>query len=146
MGVHRETDVDQGDESCHDVPDMGCLRLVSFRNVQAWGWHHLLPSKARVNREDDNSDYVEQAPPEILEQFEFQSVDVTNVDSIAPWRVDPEQIESQLEQCTKVDQVRGRAQREWFCRSKPELEKVDYHEGQKSNSRDRQIQLSNATV
>eukprot|EP00443_Scrippsiella_acuminata_P101410 CAMPEP_0115623782 /NCGR_PEP_ID=MMETSP0272-20121206/26953_1 /TAXON_ID=71861 /ORGANISM="Scrippsiella trochoidea, Strain CCMP3099" /LENGTH=111 /DNA_ID=CAMNT_0003060011 /DNA_START=110 /DNA_END=441 /DNA_ORIENTATION=+ len=67
--VHREADVDQGDEGRHHVANMDSLVVVALRDVQGWRRNSLLPAKAHVRAEHNHGCDVEQAPLQRLEDL-----------------------------------------------------------------------------
>jgi len=54
----------------------------------------------------------------------------------------PEEVEAQLQNCGKVNQVRWGAQHEGLGLTKAELEEMDHHECQQCDAREGQVQLA----
>mmetsp|Transcript_37091 Transcript_37091/g.56105 ORF Transcript_37091/g.56105 Transcript_37091/m.56105 type:complete len:207 (+) Transcript_37091:435-1055(+) len=141
VSVDREADVDESDEHGHHVSDMDRLALVPLGDLQVRGGHSLRPAQAHVDAEDHDGENVEEAPVDVLEDLELHSVDVTHRDRGLAL-VNPEEVEAEVEQGSDVDQVGRRAEVEGLGGSESELEQVDGHEAQQSDTGDGQVQLA----
>merc|ERR1719330_1255786 len=109
MRIDWETCIDERNEDRHHVTDVDRLGMIPLRNVQCRSWDHLLPSQAHVSREDDNRGQVEKNPPQRLQYFELHTVDVTHFRCCTTWFIDPEQVQTEIEDSSDVHQVRRRA-------------------------------------
>jgi len=143
-----EAEVNQGDEGSHHPTHVRGPRVVALGDVQGGRGHHLLPAKRHVGAEDDDGGDVEEAPPEGLEELEFKTVDVPHGHRVFEMAIlRPEQVEMlQVDDALKVDEVRWGTQLVRDRRAEAELEEVHAHEGKQHHSRNRQVELSEASV
>merc|ERR1719334_2190145 len=132
--VDGEAGIDQGNEDGHDVTHVDGLGLVPLWDVHGWCWHHLLPAEAHVSAENDDCAEVEEHPAQGLEHLELHPVDVSDIGGLAALVADPEKVQAKLQKGLQVQQVRWRAQFVRLGLTESELEKVDHHEGQQSDT------------
>jgi len=145
--VSGETDVDHGNDPGHPIADMDGLGVVALWNTERWGWDHLLPTQAHVCSEDEHGGHIEEAPTEGLEDLELETVDVAHIGCIFELAIGhPEEVDGvcwvkdglQMQ----VDQVWWWADCIWLCHPEAELEKMDGHEREECNARNRKVQLA----
>merc|ERR1712176_1092824 len=93
IAVHRETDVDEGDEGGHNVSDVGRLVVVSLWNLERRCGDRLLPTKTHVSAENEDSAHVEDHPTTGLEQLILQTVDVAHGHLVTTRCSNPEEVQ-----------------------------------------------------
>mmetsp|Transcript_11834 Transcript_11834/g.15998 ORF Transcript_11834/g.15998 Transcript_11834/m.15998 type:complete len:284 (-) Transcript_11834:413-1264(-) len=102
---------------------------------------HLLPPEDSVGHEDEDRENIEEAPEGILENLEFEGIDVADADLLNVRVLRPEQVQRQ--DTLKVHKVWRWADEVFaklVCVTKAELEEVNRHEGHKHEAGDGQIQ------
>mmetsp|Transcript_76137 Transcript_76137/g.172154 ORF Transcript_76137/g.172154 Transcript_76137/m.172154 type:complete len:203 (+) Transcript_76137:302-910(+) len=98
-----------------------------------------------MRHEDDHREGVEEAPDRVLEDLELERVDVAHADLGDAGVVGPEEV--QRGDAPEVDQEGRRADvvgAELIGVTETELEEVDGHESHQHQSRDRQVQGTDA--
>mmetsp|Transcript_102858 Transcript_102858/g.296188 ORF Transcript_102858/g.296188 Transcript_102858/m.296188 type:complete len:378 (-) Transcript_102858:755-1888(-) len=137
--IQREGDVDEADHDANDVTDDLDLLDVALRDAEHR--RDLLPADAVMRHEDDGGENVEDGPQRILEDLEFQCINVAHSHRRDAGVVGPEEV--QRKNAVEVDEVRRRAdvvRAELVRVAEAELEEVNGHEGQEDQARDGQIE------
>lgn len=146
--IHREGDVDESQKTKYDVANAFHSRLVLLWDAKGLPFHDFLPSEAGMHGEDQNAENVDDRPDwdlqsaqafGVQESLKLHFVDVANFHRLDSGVICPEQL--QLQDASKIDEVRRRTHQIIICGTKSELQQVHCHEHKKHQTSDGQIQL-----
>lgn len=140
VAIQWEAEVAQSDEAPDAISDDDDTRVMSLGDAEGGGRNQLGPARVHVPQEHTNREQVEGNPWGILEQVEFQLVDVTYSHRLHGLIISPEQ--SELQDAPEVDQIRRWTDEEGLGGTESELLQMNDHEDEEEDTTDDQIQFS----
>ena len=90
LAIEREGVVAKRNEAEDQIANLDDFFLLSPRDGERGREHQLFPAQAAVNKEHCGAHHIEQAPATVLEEVEFQLVDISHRDRLHRRIVSPE--------------------------------------------------------